>query len=141
MDDLYLHLHSGDSVSSHVENHAGDFTIDLSRTYPLNGQWECTLTEIMFVSDYEKLTHRIYVCSSFVEDSYVKGTLLPILRSIDVDAEEKVGLIFDPVFNFKVQLEELRPLHIFISDDTLGASRFKIDRLYCTLHFRRRWAR
>lgn len=126
--DFYLHLHSGDSLSSHVDNYAGDFTIDLPRTYPFNGQWECALT---FVSDFEKLTHRIYVCSNFVEDSYVKGTLLPILRSIDVDAEEKVDLVLDPVFYFP-QLEELRRLQIFIRDDTLGPSRFKIDHLYCT---------
>ena len=139
MEDFYLHFHCADSLLSHVDNHAGDFTVDLPRRFLLNGQWECGLSEITFVSNFEKSTHRIYVCSNLVEDSYVKGTSLPILRSIDVDAEEKVDLIMNPVFYFKVQCEELRRLQIFIRDDALGPSRFKIDRLFCTLHFRRRW--
>ena len=139
MDDFYLHLHCADSLLSHVDNHAGEFTVDLPRRFHPNGQWGCGLTEITFVSDFEKLTHRIYVCSNLVEDSYAKGTSLPILRSIDVEAEEKVDLILNPVFYIKVRREELSRLQIFIRDDTLGPSRFKIDRLFCTLHFRRRW--
>jgi len=140
MDDFYLHLHCADSLLSHFDNHAGDFTVDLPRRFLLNGQWECGLAEITFVSDFEKLANRIYVCSNLVEDSYLKGTSLPILRSIDVEAKEKVDLILNPVFYFKVRREELSRLQIFIRNDTLGSSRFKIDRLYCTLHFRRRWA-
>lgn len=138
MDDFYLHLHCTDSLLSHVDNHAGDFTVDLPRRLLLNGQWKCGLSEITFVSDFEKLTHRIYVCLNLVEDSYVKGTSIPISRSIDVESKEKVDLMLNSVFYFKIGREELSRLQIFIRDDTLGSSRFKIDRLYCTLHFRRR---
>jgi hypothetical protein len=125
MDDFYLHLHCADSLLSYVDNHAGYFTVNLPRRFLLSGQWECGFPDIPFVSDFEKLAHRICVCSNLVEDSYVKGTSLPVLCSIDVETEEKFDLILNPVFYFKLRREELSRLQIFIRDDTLGPSRLK----------------
>ena len=137
--DHYVFLCSADSLQTHVNNTASDFVIDLPRTYRLDGTWECALTEITFVSQFEHLTDRIYVCSDVIEDSYVKGTALPILRSLDVDTDEKVDLTFDSLYYFKVQSDQIRRITIFIRDSELRPIRFKVDRLYCTLHFRRRW--
>ena len=72
MDDFYLHLNCADSLLSHVDNHAVYF--NLPRRFLLSGQWECGFPDMSFVSDFEKLAHRIYVCWNLVEDSYVKGT-------------------------------------------------------------------
>jgi hypothetical protein len=139
MDDFYLYLYCGDSLATHVNNHAGDFLVDLPKSYRIQGQWECALTEITFVSQLERLTQRIYVCCDLADQSYVKETSLPVLRSIDVDADEKVDLIFNPPHYLKVNRQDLSRIQIFIRDDELNPCRFKIDRLYCTLHFRRRW--
>lgn len=139
MDDFYLHLYCGDSLVTHVNNHAGDFIVDLPRSYRLQGQWECALTEMTFVSQFERMTHRVYVCCDLVDQSYVKETSLPLLRSIDIDADEKVDLIFNPAYYLKINRQDLNRIQIFIRDDALNPCRFKIERLYCTIHFRRKW--
>jgi hypothetical protein len=113
--------------------YAGDFLVDLPKSYRIQGQWECALTEITFVSQLERLTQRIYVCCDLADQSYVKETSLPVLRSIDVDADEKVDLIFNPPHYLKVNRQDLSRIQIFIRDDELNPCRFKIDRLYCTL--------
>ena len=136
MNDFYLHLSSGDSLATHVNNHAGDFLVDLPRTYVLEGQWECALMEVTFLSDLEKSTKRIYVCCDLVDQSYVRGTSLPILRPIDIIENEKVDLVFNPPYYLRIHHQTFSRIRISIRDENLHPCRFKIDRLYCTLHFR-----
>lgn len=137
MDNFYLFLASDDSLLTHVNNTADDFVVELPRRYRLDGTWECAISEITFVSEFEQLTDRIDVCADVIDDSYVRGTTLPVLRSIDVDTD----LSFNPLCYIKVQTDELRRIRIFIRDRNLKTSRFKFDRLYCTLHFRQRGVR
>lgn len=136
MNDFYLHLYCGDSLEKHVDSHAGDFLVDLPRTYVLEGQWECALTELTFVSDFEKLINRIYVCSDLVVQSYARGTSLPILRPVDITENEKNVLVFNPAYYLRIHRQAFNRIRIFIRDEELNPCRFKIDRLYCTLHFR-----
>ena len=141
MEFFYLFLASDHSLLTHVNNTAGDFVVELPRRYRLDGSWECAISEITFVSEFEQLTDRIYVCGDMIDDSYVRRTTLPILRSIDLDTDTKVDLSFNLLFYIKVQTHELRRIRIFIRDRNLKPSRFKFDRLYCTLHFCQRWVR
>ena len=141
MENVYLFLASDHSLLTHVNNTAGDFVVELPRRYRLDGSWECAISEITFVSEFEQLTDRIYVCADMIDDSYVRRTTLPILRSIDLDTDTKVDLSFNPLCYFKVQTDELRRMRIFIRDRNLKPSRFKFDRLYCTLHFCQIWVR
>lgn len=141
MDDFYLHLYSGDSITTIVNNHAGDFLVDLRRTYYLDGHWECAMTEITFLSQFERRIHRINICTDTVEQSYVRDTSLPVLRSIDIDSDEKVDVVFNSPYYIRIHRQNLDRIRIFIRDDELNPCRFKFDRLYCTLHFRRRWVR
>jgi hypothetical protein len=136
-----MFLASDDSLLTHVNNTAGDFVVELPRRYRLDGSWECAINEITFVSEFEQLTDRIYVYADVFGDSYVIGNTLPVIRSIDVDTDTKVDLSFNPLCYIKVQTDELRRIRIFIRDRNLKPSRFKFDRLYCTLHFRQRWVR
>ena len=53
MDEFYLFLNSGDSLTTHVNNNAGDFVIDLPRIFKLQGGWECALVELTFFPDFE----------------------------------------------------------------------------------------
>ena len=141
MENVYLFLASDHSLLTHVNNTAGDFVVELPRRYRLDGSWECAISEITFVSEFEQLTDRIYVCADMIDDSYVRRTTLPILRSIDLDTDAKVDLSFNPLCYIKVQTDELRRIRIFIRDRNLKPSRFKFDRLYCTLHFCQIWVR
>lgn len=138
MDNFYLHLYCGDSLTTHVNNRATDFVVDLPRTYVLNSEWECALTEIAFVPSFERITRRIYICSDVIEQSYVRNTSLPVLRSIPVSDNENTDLVFNPLFYFKIQRQDMSRVQIFIRDDQLQPCRFKSDQLYCTLHFRQK---
>ena len=53
MDEFYLFLNSGDSLTTHVNNNAGDFVIDLPWIFKLQGRWECALVELTFFPDFE----------------------------------------------------------------------------------------
>ena len=73
----YLFLGSDDSV--YPGNAPGDFVVTLPKTYRLDGDWECALLEISLHMPYHE---RLHVCSDIIEDSYVKGTSLPLMRII-----------------------------------------------------------
>ena len=135
MDNFYLFLASDDSPLTHVNNTAGDFIVELPRRYRLDVSWECTISEITFVSELEQLTDRTSVCAEVINDSYVRATTLPVLRSIDVDTDTEVDLSFDSLCYIKGHTDELRRIRIFIRDRNLNPSRFKFDRLYCTFIF------
>jgi hypothetical protein len=94
MDDFYLYLHCGDSLAVHTDNHAGDFVVDLPKTYKLDGHWGCALTEIAMSTHTEQKTDRLYVCSNLIKESYVKDTFLPMLRSVPTTNEETLDLEF-----------------------------------------------
>lgn len=83
MDAFYLFLYCGDSMSTHVDNHAGDFVVDLPKRYLLEGNWECALTELTLSSQLEYPSHRLYVCADIVEESYARNRVLPLLRVIE----------------------------------------------------------
>jgi hypothetical protein len=62
MEEFYLYLYCGDSLSTHVKNHAGDFVVDFPKTYLLEGLWECALTELTLHPQTELRTERLYLC-------------------------------------------------------------------------------
>ena len=73
MDNCYLFLASDDSLLTHVNKTAGDFIVELLRRYGLDGSWECAISEITFVSEFEQLTDRICVCADVLDDSYERN--------------------------------------------------------------------
>lgn len=140
MADFYFHLFSGDSLSTHADNHAGDFVVDLPKRFLLEGPWECALTELTLSSSPEHPTHRLYVCSDIVEESYARNSFLPLLRSTE-PLEEGTVEFADPYY-VRLRHIDLNRVRIFIRDDQLKPCRFKSDRVYCTLHVRKqRWGR
>ena len=68
MEEFYLYLYCGFSLSTHVNNHTGDFVVDLPKTYLLEGRWECALTELTLYSQTERQTERLFLCSDLVQD-------------------------------------------------------------------------
>ena len=53
-----------------MNNHAGDFVVDLPKTYLLEGSWECALTELTLHPQTERRTERLYLCSDLVQEKY-----------------------------------------------------------------------
>ena len=137
MDEFYLYLYCGDSLATHANNHAGDFVVDLPKTYLLGRQWECALTEISLFTETEVSNLRLYFCADHVEETYVRNSFLPILRSFDT-SEGYLDLEFTRPYYMGVRMGELNQVRISIRGDDLQPCRFKVDRVYCTLHLRRR---
>ena len=94
IEEFYLYLYCGDSLSTHVNNHAGDFVVDLPKTYLLEGRWDCALTELTLHPQTKQRAKRLYLCSDLVQDSYLKNTFLPVLRSVDQTQEGTLDLEF-----------------------------------------------
>lgn len=142
MDDFYLYLYCGDSLATQVNNHAGDFVVVLPRTYRLNGRWECALVELTLKPQTEQRSDRLYVCTDLIDESYLRDTFLPILRTILPTDEDVIDIEFGTPHYMSIHRNELDRVRIFIRGDRLQPCRFKIDHLYCTLHFRKReWDR
>ena len=140
LDDFYLY--SVDSLSTLMDNHAGILWSIYPKMYLLERQWECALTEIALSTYSEQKTALIYVCLDIVEESYVRETFLPILCSLLTSEEDTVDLEFNTAYYMRLRHQDLNRVRIFIRDDRLNPCLFKIDRLYCTLYFRRRrWVR
>ena len=137
MEEFYLYLYCEDLLSTHVNNHAGDFVVDLPKTYLLEGRWECALTELTLHPQKKRRPERLYLCFDLVQDSYLKNTFLPVLRSVDPTSEGTLDLEFRRPYYTRMRQMELNRVRIFIRDDRLQPCRFKLDRLYCTLHLRK----
>ena len=119
MEEFYLYLYCGESISTHVNNHPGDFVVDLPKTYLLEGRWECALTELTLHPQTERRTERLYLCSDLVQDSYLKNTFLPVLRSVDPTQEGTLDLEFGRPYYTRMRQMELNRVRIFIRDDRL----------------------
>ena len=89
MKDLYLYLHSRDSLQLHKNNNPSECWIQLPKLYSLEGRWECGLIDISLDCDFVPKSSRLYLCSDFVEESYVRETSLPVLRHIEVTGRYK----------------------------------------------------
>ena len=101
--------------------------------YLLERQWECALTEIALSTYSEQKTALIYVCLDIVEESYMKETFLPILRSLLTSEEDTVDLEFNTAYYMRLRHQDLNRVRIFIRDDRwIPAFSRSID---CTARF------
>ena len=139
-DDFYLFVSSSDSLKVHENNVGSHFIVQLPKTYYLDGKWECALIEASFVPDFEEHTDHILICTNAIDSSYIQNTSLPVLRRIEIMQEDKTDLTFDQRFYFNLNLNQtaLSRLNIYVLDDKLQQPRFKVDKVNCTLHFRRK---
>ena len=137
-DNFYLFVCSSDSLKVHERNVGSDFIVQLPRTYYLDGKWECALIEASFVPDFEESTDQILICTDVIADSYVQNTSRRVLRRIEILREDKTDLSFNPGLYFDVKQTELSRLNIYVLDDKLQLAGFKVDKVNCTLHFRRK---
>ena len=137
-DNFYLFVCSSDSLNVHENNVGSDFIVQLPQTYHLDGKWDCALIEASFVPDFEEHTDQILICTNVIAPSYVKNTSRRVLRRIEI-LQDKTDLTFNHKFYFDVNQTELSRLNIYVLNEELQLAGFKVDKVNCTLHFRRKY--
>ena len=138
MDEFCLFINSEDSLSTFANNVGGNFKVRLPKRYTLDGSWECALLEVSFIPELEVSTRRMYFCSDFVHQSYVRETALPILQSIRLLNEDITDVTFEKPIYFPVTRNELYHIEFVLRDDHLQMCRLKDDHVFLLLHFRRK---
>ena len=143
MDSFYLYLNSQDSLSIRKNNSPSEFWIQLSKSYHLDGQWTCALTEITLDCDFKQRSKRLYLCCDLVEESYARNTLIPVLRNIEIGTKYKKVLSTEfirPIY-VPVTVTQLTSLRLYFKDENLNPVDFETNDLHCVLHFKKSWAR
>ncbi len=132
---MYLFLSSNDAKSYYSTNTATDFTVQLPETLVLKGEWWCSLEEIKFLNKFAvPVPSLVYVCCDFVEDSYVGGRKLPVLRTVSIKPRSlKTDLTFDNPFYLRVSRSELRQLRVYIKTPTFRIPSLPKSTLECML--------
>ena len=141
MKDLYLYLHSRDSLELYPKNSPTECWIQLPKRYTLEGQWSCALIDLSLDCDFSPRRNRLYLCCDFVEDSYVRGTSLPVLRNIEVNVRYKklkTEQFSHPLF-IPVKVPHLHTLKLYLLDSQLHPVNFKENDLHCVLHLKQTW--
>lgn len=134
---VYLFLDSRDSLTFHPTNTPGDFIVTLPKRYILSGRWECALMELTMHFSDDVSQSRVYVCCDIVVDSYVRNTMLPILRAQDVAAEQRYvqNTYTHPIY-LDVSTQELSDIRIYIRNDRMQTGKSNIEYFNCVLCLR-----
>ena len=142
MKDHYMYLHSRDSLALYPKNSPGECWIQLPKRYTLEGQWSCALIDVSLDCDFTPRSNRLYLCCDIVEDSYVRGTSLPVLRNIEVNVRYKklkTELFPHPLY-IPVKRTQLHLVKLYLLDNQLNPVNFKENDLHCVLHLKQTWA-
>ena len=139
MTDFYLYLSSQDSLDVRKNNSPSDFWIQLPKTYSLEGQWVCALKQISFTCDFKPKSRRLYLCFNIVEESYVRNTLFPVLRNIEIENKSRKykSETFEEGIYLPVNVTNLTTIRVSLLDADLHLVQFESNNLYCVLHFKK----
>lgn len=85
----------------------------------IDDSWECAILELSIDMHQDVSTARLYVCCDIVGDSYLKNTMLPILRPITLEAGVNQMTYMNP-FHIKVSKQDITQKRIFLSKQDLG---------------------
>ena len=139
MTDFYLFLSSQDSLDVRKNNNTSDCWIQLPKTYSLEGQWLCALKQVSFTCDFKPKTRRLYLCSDIVAESYVRNTLVPVVRNIEIYNKSKKYLTenFEDDTYLSVNVTHLTSVREYLRDSDLKPVQFDSNDLHCVLHFKK----
>lgn len=137
MTDFYLYLSSQDSLDVRKNNNPSDFWIQFPKTYSLEGQWVCALKQISFTCDFKPKSRRLYLCCNIVEESYVRNTLFPVLRNIEIENKSRKykSESFEEGIYIPVNVTNLATIRVSLLDADLHPVQFESNDLHCVLHF------
>lgn len=135
--DFYLFLSSLDSARFHQSNGVSDFTVELSPSCNLKGQWECALVDFQLTGATIPFDP-FCLCTDICVDSCVGDEQLPILRRLSLKRTEQDSAIrIDHPQYIRVKLVQLNRVRIFISNRHHTDASVAGGELLCTLHLRR----
>ena len=89
MNDFYLYLNSRDSSAICKKNSPSEFWIQFPKRYIHKGKWMCGLIDITLDCDFKPRSSQLYLCSDIVEESYVRVSLIELLRNIEIGPRYK----------------------------------------------------
>lgn len=127
---MYFHINSKDCLSTHPQNIASDFTVDLPEPIHFHEKWEIGLTEIMYKG--KSVGGDVYVYCDICETSVINGKRLPILRII-----RKAGEIFNVPYYIPISQKTISGIRVYIRDSDYDPISFSKRVLRCTLHIRK----
>ena len=139
MANFYLYLSSQDSLDVRKNNNPSEFLIQLPKSYTLDGNWTCAVTEITLTCDFSPRSKRLYLCCDIVEETCVRGTLLPVLRSFEIETKykrQKYKEFKVPAY-LPVTITHLNSLRFYVKDENLNTVEFNTNDLHCVLHLKR----
>ena len=142
MKNFYLYLDSRDSLALYPKNSPSEYRIQLPKPYVLEGHWSCGLIDVTLDCDFTPRSTRLYLCCDFVDESYVKNTLIPVLRNIEVNTRYKklkTEVYSHPLY-IPVTATHLQTLKLYLLDDQLKPVIFKDNDFHCVLHLKQTWA-
>ena len=132
--DHYLFLSSQSSKEQHPNNTSTDFTVELPKTYYLEGTWEVALKELETRINEDLF----YVLSDVCQESSVGGTLTSVLRSVRREKKKDVLFTFTDPYYITVRPDQLPRVRIYIRGRDLQSVKMDSSVLYCTLHLRKK---
>ena len=141
MKDLYLYLHSRDSLALHPRNSPSECWIQLPKLYTLEGHWSCALIDVALQCDFTPRSTQLYLCCDFVQESYVKETSLPVLRNIEVNVRYKklkTEIYHHPAY-VPVKVSQLQTVRLYLVNEHLKPVSFNDNDLHCVLHLKQTW--
>ena len=143
MESFYLYLSSQDCLDIRKNNNPSEFMIQLPKSYALDGHWSCAVTEIALTCNFRPRSKRLYLCGDLVEETCVRGTFIPVLRSIEIETKyrkQKYKEFIHRVY-LPVTVTNLNSLRLYLKDENLNPVLFDINDLHCVLHLKKSWAR
>ena len=140
MNDFYMYRNSRDSSGIRKKNSPSEFWIQFPKSYILEGKWICGLIDITLDCNFKPRSSRLYLCSDIVEESYVRGSLIELLRNIEIGPryiKTKSESYVRPIY-VSVKVSTLDSIRIEIKDENLNSVDFNSNDLHCVLHFKKR---
>ena len=123
----FFHVHWKDSNNVYKLNRPQHFIFDLPSVLTLEpNKWEVAVIDFKFIGPTK---NPVYLLTDICEDSYIHGTLLPVLRRLD----SKLGRFSFPQF-IKVSKQEVQSIKILVKDRLMRE--VDLRDFYCTLCLR-----
>ena len=129
----YLFLSSRDSEIYYPDNKPTDFTIELTETLNLPGEWEHSLLEIFFT---KRITDDIVVFCDICTNSNIHNTKLPVLRYMQ-NGTYRNNNSFMQSISVPITQSQLQRLRVYLRTVSGAIPTFINEPVRCTLLLKR----
>lgn len=142
MDNDFFMLLSNDACKTYYpSNNATDFTINLPSTLNFTDPgWRCGLCEIECYPN-PKTPKSLFLLTDICEETIVNNQKLPLLRMISLCnykiTRKPLTITYSNVFYRLVKRQSIDQLRIYIKDVSGESLSVELEKLTCTLHFKR----